>query len=289
VALSQLPKPMVFRNSHWFVLIFRKVRGSCINPISGQIDEVDARHDLELILQPYSSEAPKQGLSRLLGLNRPQPPSTANLLYGVTTQSVSVSSWQEMIKTFKVTTAQLRLHDVFKDLRKPTRFTYMRLYYRGTIWSECSIDLVSAAVRQRGFARKITANDLHELDTPEGLVRAITRYHKFMLLVKVKSQNSYLVPTLDIDLAWHTHQLLPRHYSDWCIQTLGKRVNHDDTIGKGDLQHGLKYTSLMWYRTYRAPYTSDLLPSQNHAISSQIMRAHYQAALINSGGDSLLG
>lgn len=65
------------------------------------------------------------------------------------------------------------------------------------------------------------------------------------------------VPTLDIDLCWHTHQLFPVSYRQWCIEHLGTAINHDDTIGRGDLNVGLRETSLAWYKAYRESYTTD--------------------------------
>ena len=34
-----------------------------------------------------------------------------------------------------------------------------------------------------------------------------------------------LVPTLDIDLAWHTHQMMAMRYSDDCLCYVGRYVN----------------------------------------------------------------
>lgn len=39
------------------------------------------------------------------------------------------------------------------------------------------------------------------------LTRAVVRYHGFLDIMSAKP-GATIVPTLDIDLAWHTHQLL---------------------------------------------------------------------------------
>lgn len=36
---------------------------------------------------------------------------------------------------------------------------------------------------------------------------------------------SLFVPTLDIDLAWHSHQLMARKYSADCFRTVGRFVD----------------------------------------------------------------
>jgi len=40
-----------------------------------------------------------------------------------------------------------------------------------------------------------------------------------------ESQGSFFVPTIDIDLAWHTHQLLARRYQEDCLELVGRYVN----------------------------------------------------------------
>jgi hypothetical protein len=46
----------------------------------------------------------------------------------------------------------------------------------------------------------------------------------FLGLMK-ESQASMFVPTLDIDLAWHTHQLMARRYQQDCFEVVGHFVN----------------------------------------------------------------
>lgn len=44
-------------------------------------------------------------------------------------------------------------------------------------------------------------------DDQDTLTRCIVRYHAFLDLMS-SAPARFVVPTLDIDLAWHTHQLL---------------------------------------------------------------------------------
>jgi len=119
---------------------------------------------------------------------------------------------------------------------------------------EFSIDLVSAALRQREFAKKIISSEHAGINHPLSLSRACSRYHKFILLMNRKNKMNALVPTLDIDLCWHTHQLQGSFYRDWCIEHLGFSVNHDDTVGKEVLTGGLEETTRAWWDAYREPY-----------------------------------
>lgn len=81
-----------------------------------------------------------------------------------------------------------------------------------------------------------------------------------MMLMKAKRQDSvassstssmrYLVPTPEIDLFWHTHQLTPQAYARWCDENLGFQVNHDDTLSEDKLKDSRKFTSSLWSTKY---------------------------------------
>jgi Glycine-rich domain-containing protein-like len=205
-------------------------------------------------------------------------------LAGYTRISNEDLTWKNFFDAFRETLTELKAEGKFKDISNRNIFARLRAAYMGIVWRDLSIDLVAASLRQREFARKITGEECQGMDSPFALYKATTRYHKFLLLLK-RSQPSneknpmrrkkmsffkamseqpsstrvpkHLVPTLDIDLCWHTHQLFPRAYREWCLEHLGRAVNHDDTIGKESLDHGLRSTSLAWLEAYREPYTSD--------------------------------
>ena len=118
-----------------------------------------------------------------------------------------------------------------------------------------SLDLVPASLRQREFTTRI----IHEccgIDSSAELQNAISRYHKFLRLMRKKKKSIPLVPTLDVDLAWHTHQLYPHSYRAYCLEFVGRMVNHDDTFGKVVIGNGLRETSLAWLKAYNEPYTT---------------------------------
>lgn len=69
-------------------------------------------------------------------------------------------------------------------------------------------------------------NDIHYI---EG---AVARYKGFLHLIKRNKENdikSFSVPTYDIDLIWHTHQLNPVSYCKDLLNIMGKILEHDDT------------------------------------------------------------
>ncbi|KAL5350558.1 hypothetical protein ACLOAV_004127 [Pseudogymnoascus australis] len=73
------------------------------------------------------------------------------------------------------------------------------------------------------------------------LHRAIARYSKFLKLFKLYPK-TMLVPTLDIDLVWHTHQCSPSRYDVKALKMAGRLINHDDKIGGAILNPGFTKT-----------------------------------------------
>ena len=120
-----------------------------------------------------------------------------------------------------------------------------------------SIDLVAASLRQKAFVDKITGLRWARNSTSE-LRHAISRYRNFMLLME---NTSGLVPTCDIDLCWHTHQLSLSSYEKWCIRRFGRLIDHYDNIEKPILEKGLHETSLAWFELYHEEYSTDHLGS----------------------------
>jgi hypothetical protein len=142
-------------------------------------------------------------------------------------------------------------------------FTAMRLDERLSNCSICdtssafSTNLVSASLRQRSFAEKMANDWFLGLDSPSNLEKATARYRQFMFVdINMDAENG-IVPTSDIDLIWHTHQLFPVEYRRWCFENLNKYVNHDDTVAESDLAVGLKQTVDIWQEKYGEKYEVD--------------------------------
>jgi len=77
-------------------------------------------------------------------------------------------------------------------------------------------------------------------------------------LMKSIENNKILVSTMmDIDLIWHTHQTISSDsYYRWCLTSIGRLIDHDDTIPGEDLQKGYTRTFIYWSRAYHEPYSN---------------------------------
>jgi hypothetical protein len=102
--------------------------------------------------------------------------------------------------------------------------------------------LSAAVIRQGNFIEKMNNKLWIRSPALEGtLTRAISRYSQFLTLTKL-NPSSVLVPTLDIDLVWHTHQCSPVRYLIACKQLIGRFLNHNDNVAKGKLNDGFAMT-----------------------------------------------
>jgi len=89
-----------------------------------------------------------------------------------------------------------------------------------------SYDLVAAVRRQSKFFYHVSLPHYHD---DRFLRQALARYRKFLRL-KLRHRDAVLVPSYDIDLVWHTHQLHPLLYKHDTVALLGRMFNHDDSL-----------------------------------------------------------
>ena len=233
---------------------FRHVKGVCFDT-DGIWRGPGLENDLSLVLEPGEIyfRWKHRGQSHICGTNLTNYIKNKN----------EDASWKGFFHSFRETLSELKAAQKFKEIDRRNIFARLRAGYMGIIWRDLSIDLVAASLRQREFAKKITGEECQGIDSQLSLYKATTRYHKFLLLLKRsggslgQNKGPHLVPTLDIDLCWHTHQLFPQDYYSWCTEHLGRAVNHDDTIPKASLTNGLRVTSLAWFEAYREPYTTE--------------------------------
>ena len=66
--------------------------------------------------------------------------------------------------------------------------------------------------------------------------------------------NTFIVPTYDMDIMWHTHLAFPQHYAADSKRFVGKLVEHDDSVD--DRAEGSKlivntaHTRKLWFNAY---------------------------------------
>ncbi|KAG9306058.1 hypothetical protein G9A89_020253 [Geosiphon pyriformis] len=175
----------------------------------------------------------------------------------------SQCQWPNIIKAIQFRMGELKRQWKLSNLRKGVVKRLVSSY--AGLTSPFSIDLVSAVLRQREFTHKMVGNQaIYHADS---LNQAVARYQRFLRLMRRKP-NACLVPTLDIDLCWHTHLLHPRPYRKFMKTHLKRVVNHDDTIPQSTLEGAFAKTSKIWHKKYKEPYSNEntkknwLIPSR---------------------------
>ncbi|KAF2267846.1 hypothetical protein CC78DRAFT_511594 [Lojkania enalia] len=121
--------------------------------------------------------------------------------------------------------------------------------------SPFGLDLVGAILRQGSFVQKMRKIDwLHSPAAMSTMQRLIVKYHRFVRII-AENPKRIAVPTLDIDLAWHTHQLTPRIYFRYTVSETKKFLNHDDKIPEFSLHNSFQWTSTAYEKKYGQPYS----------------------------------
>ncbi|KAK3906170.1 hypothetical protein C8A05DRAFT_40978 [Staphylotrichum tortipilum] len=119
---------------------------------------------------------------------------------------------------------------------------FLAMLRQGELDKEANGLLVANVQRQAAFVDKMHAQLWIRSPALEGtLRRAGDRYDKFLRLFKL-CPGQRLVPTLDIDLVWHTHQCSAAAYRASVEQRTGVFLNHDDKLGQPVLKVELERT-----------------------------------------------
>jgi hypothetical protein len=116
------------------------------------------------------------------------------------------------------------------------------------------LNLVSAVQRQSSFVAKMNNQLWIRSPAIEGtLIRAVTRYGNFLKLFGLYPR-TMLVPTLDIDLLWHTHQCSPVQYMAATKALTGRFIDHDDKIGSETLETAMQKTADLYQIRFGEEY-----------------------------------
>lgn len=110
--------------------------------------------------------------------------------------------------------------------------------------SPFALDLVGAVLRQGVFINKMRDIDwIHSPALQHTISRLLQKYTFFFGII-AENPGRVAVPTLDVDLAWHTHQLVPSAYYAYSVhQTKDVFVDHDDKIAESKLSSAFEWTS----------------------------------------------
>ncbi|CAG9941783.1 unnamed protein product [Clonostachys rosea f. rosea IK726] len=123
-------------------------------------------------------------------------------------------------------------------------------------FSPFALDLSGAVMRQGIFVEKMYRLDwLHSPVASQTMARICTKYMRFLKLMD-SNPGKLCVPTLDVDLGWHTHQLSPSaYYTMTTTSSQSKFVDHDDKINEDELSQAFEWTSKTYQKLYHEVYS----------------------------------
>lgn len=162
-------------------------------------------------------------------------------------------------------------------------------------FSPFALDLVGAVMRQGIFTAKMYQIDwLHSPACRETMARLITKYERFIGIMQGNPTKT-CVPTLDVDLAWHTHQLSPSAYYKYTTDsTLHTRkfIDHDDKIDEEKLSKSFEWTMRKYQEMYSEVYSEctcwycETIRSSNTGSVSRILGVSNQDRAAQNFHDS---
>ncbi|KAI1328963.1 hypothetical protein F5Y16DRAFT_367741 [Xylariaceae sp. FL0255] len=117
------------------------------------------------------------------------------------------------------------------------------------------LELGGAVLRQSIFTEKMYKIDwLHSPAARDTMERLLIKYKRFIDIM-AHHREKIAVPTLDVDLAWHTHQLSPSSYYDFVCRRTSKFIDHDDKIEEVKLSTSFEWTSKVYQEIYNEVYS----------------------------------
>jgi hypothetical protein len=187
----------------------------------------------------------------LLGMLRQTPEEKAALFAG----AQSVDDIKRTIETYMQRVPGLprkSRHALLLKTSRAGRVAIRRMMSR--YWDNSSIfalDLVGAVVRQGSFIEKMHNIDwLHSPALRSTMNRLLVKYGCFFAIMAAHPGH-VAVPTLDVDLAWHTHQLSPPRYYNYSMKQTKRFIDHDDKIDEGMLSTAFEWTSKQYQKMFK--------------------------------------
>ncbi|CAL4084069.1 unnamed protein product, partial [Meganyctiphanes norvegica] len=135
--------------------------------------------------------------------------------------------------------------------------TKSQVFISGDKQTKMSYDITAAVERQSAFYYQVSLP--HHRDD-EFLRNSEIRYRQFLALVWANPTH-LIVPTYDIDVLWHTHQVHPKKYEIDTKALLKKILDHDDSVNQrhrgSKLNTSDRFTRQQWRSSFRSKYSRD--------------------------------
>ncbi|RPA96828.1 hypothetical protein L873DRAFT_1829279 [Choiromyces venosus 120613-1] len=153
----------------------------------------------------------------------------------------------------------------YRYLDREGKISFRRMMSR--FWSNPSpfaIHLVGAVIRQGSFVEKMAEIDwLHSPAIVDTIEAATRKFERFMDMIK-NHPSQCVVPTLNVDLIWHTLMGNPVNYWKYTVGLTEKFIGHDDKIDEARLGEAYAWTCEKYEKLHMLVLRSNPLPLPIH-------------------------
>ncbi|ETS75765.1 hypothetical protein PFICI_12709 [Pestalotiopsis fici W106-1] len=143
-------------------------------------------------------------------------------------------------------------HRLSRSSRMQTRAMMSRYWENSSMFA---LDLRNAVMRQGVFVAKMFKIDwLHSPAARFTMEKALKKYERFFEIASTHPDQA-VTPTLDVDLAWHTHQLSPQSYFKYAVSKTGVFTDHNDKIDEDKLAISFDWMGKVYQEKYGEVYS----------------------------------
>ncbi|KAK8050282.1 hypothetical protein PG994_012012 [Apiospora phragmitis] len=180
-------------------------------------------------------------------------------------------------------------HRLSKQARMQTRCMMSRYWENSSIFG---IDLRGAVMRQGVFTEKMYKIDwLHSPTARFTMEKLVVKYERFFDIA-AKFPDEFVTPTLEVDLAWHTHQLSPSQYFDYSVAKTMIFIDHNDKVDEEKLAESFDWMVKTYQQKYGEVYSECFCwfcesLRFKHASSMKKLSPDWRVAVQEGNGESV--
>ena len=229
-------------------------------PMPGTILSLNGKPEQPISLDRHPSYFPNRLICGGKGKSSPLYQELIRLCpqSGVATYKSEMMDVRDVIEKYLRDRSHLKLsnHTYTAKLQRAEKIALRRMmshYWNNS--SPFALDLVGAVIRQGTFIEKMHSIDwIHSPACAATMKRLITKYTRYIQII-ASYPDSVAVPTLDVDLAWHTHQLSPPAYYTYTVKHTRTFIDHDDKIDETKLSTSFEWTSKTYQKMFNEVYS----------------------------------
>ncbi|KAI1880428.1 hypothetical protein JX265_002049 [Neoarthrinium moseri] len=143
-------------------------------------------------------------------------------------------------------------HRLSRNARVQTRSMMSRYWENSSIFG---LELRGAVMRQGVFCEKMFKINWLESPTAKFTMEKLLKKYERFFEILAAHPDQIVTPTLDVDLAWHTHQLSPKDYYHFTVKKTGSLTDHNDKVDEDKLAVSFDWMAKEYQEKYGEVYS----------------------------------